>query len=326
MGQQHHIGGITRRRALALAGGFAAAPLSAVASAAAEAVAVGNTTAIMTRPIPSTGERLPVIGLGTDDSWRFDLPSIHAQFADVVRALAAGGGSVVDTASNYGGPNGGGYGIAEAMLGEIIAENGLRPHIFIADKVERVVAQAMQAALQRMRVSKIDLIQAHSVASADLDLAPLRDWKAQGLTRYIGFTTDSNYAFDIVEALMRRWKPDFIQLDYSIRNRKAERRLLPLATELGVAVLINLPFGGHSWGNLFSAVRGKTLPEWASEFDAATWAQFFLKYVLGNDAVTAVIPGTDKAVHMADNLGAGRGRLPDAAQRQQMVQFMEALG
>ncbi len=190
----------------------------------------------------------------------------------------------------------------------------------------------LQVALRRLQVSKIDLIQLHSVNWLWKDVGPLRDWKAQGLVRYIGITKDSsNYNLDTVESIMRQWKPDFIQVDCSLRNRGAEERVLPAAAELGAATLINEPFGGVRRGgapsghNLFRAVQGKPLPDWASEFDAATWGQFFLKYLLGNPAVTAVIPGTDKAAHMADNLGAGRGRLPSAAQRQRMAQFIEAL-
>jgi len=190
----------------------------------------------------------------------------------------------------------------------------------------------LQTALRRLQVSKIDLMQLHSVSWSWQNLGPLRDWKAQGLVRYIGMTKDSsNHNFDTVESIMRRWKPDFLQINYSLRNRGGEKRLLPAAAELGVATLINEPFGGAALRgspgqhNLFRAVQGKPLPDWASEFDAATWGQFFLKYLLGNPAVTAVIPGTDKAAHMADNLGAGRGRLPDAAQRRRMVQFFEEL-
>jgi aryl-alcohol dehydrogenase-like predicted oxidoreductase len=161
--------------------------------------------------------------------------------------------------------------------------------------------------------------------SADQDLGPLRDWKAQGLVRYIGITTDDDRSFGDIEAIMRRWRPDFIELNYSLRDREAEKRLLPAAAELGVATLIDLPLGGHG-NSLFRKVQGKPLPDWARDFDAATWAQFFLKYLLGNGAVTAVIPGTNKVEHMADNLGAGRGRLPDAAQRQRMAQYFEGLG
>jgi aryl-alcohol dehydrogenase-like predicted oxidoreductase len=319
---RHQIGELTRRRALTLAGGFGMAPLSGTFAAAANPNAP-----IMTRPIPSSGERLPMVGLGTDQDWRTDTPEYRAALSAILRTLIAGGGSVVDTASNPGG-----YGLAERMLGEIFAESGLRPRIFISTKIEehyQLSLSTVQASLQRLGLSKIDLIQIHSGSyspvSAEQDLAPLRDWKAQGLVRYIGITTDSDRYFDDIEAIMRRWKPDFVELNYSLRDREAEKRLLPAAAELGVATLIDLPFGGHSSNNLFHKVQGKPLPDWARDFDAATWAQFFLKYLLGNGAVTAVIPGTNKVEHMEDNLGAGRGRLPDAAQRQRMAQFFDQL-
>jgi diketogulonate reductase-like aldo/keto reductase len=304
--------------------------LTAAREAAAAPIAVANTVPIMTRPIPSSGEKLPVVGLGTAYQWRIDVPATHAALAEVVGTLIAGGGSVIDTAPDYGG-----YGVAEPMLGEIFAEGGLRQRIFIATKLEHTVwitQTELQASLQRLGVSAIDLIQVHNVVSAGQDLAPLRDWKARGLVRYIGITTSQSRYFDTVETVIRRWKPDFIQINCSLRDREAEQRLLPAAAELGVATLINMPFGGvegrdgGTHGSLFSAVQGKPLPDWAREFDAASWGQFFLKYLLGNTAVTAVIPGTDKATHMADNLGAGRGRLPDAAQRQQMVRFISELG
>ena len=311
----------TRREALALAGGFGIAPLLSALPAAAQS------RAIATRPIPSSGERLPVVGLGTDHNWRIDTPEYRAALTAILSTLIAGGGSVVDTASNYGG-----YGLAERMLGEIFGESGLRPRIFIATKVEehyQLSLSTVKASLQRLGLSKIDLIQIHSGSyspvSADLDLGPLREWKAQGLVRYIGITTDYDRGFADIEAIMRRWKPDFIMLNYSIGDREAERRLLPAAAELGVATLIDLPFGGHGGSNLFRKVQGKPLPDWARDFDAASWAQFFLKYLLGNGAVTAVIPGTNKVEHMEDNLGAGRGRLPDAAQRQRMAQFFTGL-
>jgi aryl-alcohol dehydrogenase-like predicted oxidoreductase len=318
---RHHIGDMTRRHALTLAGGFGMAPLSVTLAAAAD-----TNGPIMTRPIPSSGERLPVIGLGTDQNWRTDTPEYRAVLAAILRALIAGGGSVVDTASNYGG-----YFLAEPMLGEVFAETGLRPRIFIATKVEehyQLSLATVQARLQRLGLSKIDLLQIHSGSyspvSADQDLGPLREWKAQGLVRYIGITTDYDRGFADIEAIMRRWKPDFIELNYSLRDREAEKRLLPAAAELGVATLIDLPFGGHG-SSLFSKVQGKPLPDWAREFDATSWAQFFLKYLLGHGAVTAVIPGTNKVEHMEDNLGAGRGRLPDAAQRQRMAQFFDQL-
>jgi diketogulonate reductase-like aldo/keto reductase len=323
MNRRHQTGQLTRRQALALAGGLAMSPIGA----AAQAVAPGPTAPIMTRPIPSSGGRLPVVGLGTAYQWYSE--DQRATLGAVVRALVAGGGSVVDTAGN-----GGGYGIAETMLGEVIGESGLRPRLFLASKIEEHFPQSpasVQGAAHLLQTNKVDLIQVHSVDSADQSLAALRDWKAQGLARYIGITTAITRYFDVVEAIMQREKPDFIQIDYWIEARRAERRLLPLAASLGIAVMINMPFGGvegqdQGLGrNLFSLVKGKPLPDWAREFDAASWGQFFLKYLLGNPAVTVVIPGTSKPEHMADNLGAARGRLPDAVQRQQMAQFIDAL-
>jgi aryl-alcohol dehydrogenase-like predicted oxidoreductase len=318
---------ITRRRGFALAGGFGMARLSAGLG---EAVAATNPPPIMTRPIPTTAEPLPVVGLGTAQQWFDDQPATLAACTEVIRTLADGGGRLIDTASN-----GGGYGAAEGVLGEVFAQTDLRPRIFIATKVEQdffLGEGALKAALARLRVSKIDLIQLHSVNLLWQNVGPLREWKAQGLVRYIGITKDSGYGdWGTVESIMRRWRPDFLQVDYSMRNRAAESRILPAAAELGVATLINEPFGGvaghgaPSRSNLFRAVAGKPLPDWASEFDAATWGQFFLKYLIGNPAVTAVIPGTNKASHMADNLGAGRGRLPDATQRQRMARFIEEM-
>ncbi len=323
--QQHSK--LTRRRTLALAGGLSITPLTATREATAAPIAEADTSTIMTRPIPSTGEQLSVVGLGTAHQWRSDVPAARTALAEVVRALVAGGGSLIDTAPDYGG-----YGEAEPLLGAVLADGDLRPHVFLATKLEDTVRMSqteLQTSLQRLRVSKLDLIQVHNVTSAGQDLAPLRDWKTRGLVRYIGITTSENYYFAAVEAVMKRWKPDFIQVNCSIRNREAEQRLLHAAAELGVATLINMPFDGpdgRDTGSLFRAVQGRPLPDWVRDFDAASWGQFFLKYLLGHTAVTAVIPGTDKATHMIDNLGAGRGRLPNAAQRQQMVRFITELG
>jgi aryl-alcohol dehydrogenase-like predicted oxidoreductase len=309
---------MTRRRALALGAGAGLVPL-APTLAAAQAAMSGATAPITTRPIPRSGERLPIVGLGTDEYYSGGA-SQQAAFADVVRTLVAGGGSVVDTSSDYG--------ASETMLSAVLSSGGLRPRVFLATKLERgALARAdIEASLKRLEVDKIDLMQIHNVSSADQSLAPLREWKAQGLVRYIGITTSVTYAHDAIETVMRREKPDFIELNYSLGERDAEQRLLPAAAELGVATLIDVPFGGPGGRNLLRSVQGKPLPAWASDFDAASWGQFLLKYVLGNPAVTVVIPGTRNPEHMADNLAAGRGRLPDAAQRRQMVQFFDGLG
>jgi aryl-alcohol dehydrogenase-like predicted oxidoreductase len=176
--------------------------------------------------------------------------------------------------------------------------------------------------LARLRYKQVDLLQLHNVRDRRQDLSPFRDWKAQGLCRYVGITTTYKSDYQAAEAVLRREKPDFFQVDYSLDNRDAEARLLPAAADAGAAVLTALPFGRSS---LFAAVRGKTVPEWAHDFDATTWPQFFLKFLLGNPAVTAVIPGTTNPVHLADNISAGRGRFPDASQRKAMIAFFQTL-
>jgi aryl-alcohol dehydrogenase-like predicted oxidoreductase len=310
---------LTRRRALALFAGLGLTPFQSVLAAALEAVASGPAVPIMTRSIPSTGERLPVIGLGTDEYYAGG-PVQQAALGEVVHTLVAGGGSVVDTSSDYG--------ASETLLAATLAEGGVRPRVFIATKLEKhMLSQAeMEDSVHRLGVSKIDLMQVHNVASAQQSLAPLREWKAQGLVRYIGITTSVAYAFDGLEAVMRREKPDFVELNYSAGDRDAEKRLLPAAADLGVATLIDIPFGGLGGRNLLRAVQGKPLPDWARDFDAASWGQLLLKYILANPAVTCVIPGTRNPDHMGDNLGAGRGRLPDDSQRQQIVRLIDGLG
>jgi aryl-alcohol dehydrogenase-like predicted oxidoreductase len=300
---------------LALAAGFGAAarlPLPGAAKAA--------QMAIIARPIPGSGERLPVIGLGT--SRVFDVggdPERRKACAAVLQTLVAGGGSLIDTAPSYGTP--------EEVVGDLVAAAGLTGKVFLATKLEdydrNTAAAQLQASLRRLRTRRVDLMQLHNVADPHQDLAILREWKAQESCRYVGITTSNGGDFDAVEAVLRREKPDFLQVNYSLGDRAAEARVIPAAAEMGAAVLTDLPFAGN---RLFRAVRGRQLPQWAGDFDAASWAQFFLKYLLGNAAVTAVIPGTRDPGHMADNLGAGRGRLPDAAQRRRMVAFFEALG
>jgi aryl-alcohol dehydrogenase-like predicted oxidoreductase len=305
---------VSRRRVLALGAGFAATSwLPALGQEKTGA------SGLVTRPIPHSGERLPVVGLGTSEVFEVgDDPARRQACAEVLKTLVAGGGTLIDTAPSYGS--------AERVVGDLLAATGLNGRVFLATKLEdydrKTAAAQLSASLQRLRTNRVDLMQLHNVSDPHQDLSILREWKSQGYCRYFGITTSFGGDFDAVEAVVRREKPDFLQVNYSLADRAAEQRVIPAAAEVGAAVLTDLPFARN---RLFRAVRGQKLPEWASDFDATSWAQFFLKYLLGNVAVTAVIPGTANAEHMADNLGAGRGRLPDAAQRQRMVAFFEAL-
>jgi aryl-alcohol dehydrogenase-like predicted oxidoreductase len=304
----------SRRRVLALGAG-----LAALAWLPARGKAQTGTSGLIARPIPHSGESLPVVGLGTSQVFEVgDDPARRQACAEVVKTLVAGGGKLIDTAPSYGN--------AESVVGDLLAATELRGRVFLATKLEDydrdTGAAQLHASLQQLRTDRVDLMQLHNVGDPRQDLAILREWKSQGFCRYIGITTSFGGDFDAVEAVVRRQKPDFLQVNYSLADRAAEKRVIPAAAEVGAAVLTDLPFARN---RLFSAVRGQKLPEWAGDFDATSWAQFFLKYLLGNQAVTAVIPGTGNAEHMADNLGAGRGRLPDAAQRQRMVAFFEAL-
>jgi aryl-alcohol dehydrogenase-like predicted oxidoreductase len=304
----------SRRRLLALSAGLgAAAWLPALGEAKTGA------SAMITRPIPNSGERLPVIGLGTYDVFNVgDDPARRQACAEVLKTLVAGGGRVVDTAPSYA--------TSERVVGDLLAATGLQNRVFLATKLEDYnrdsAAAQLALSLQRLRRRRVDLMQLHNLADPHQDLAILREWKARGFCRYIGVTTSYTPDFDAVEAVLRRQKPDFLQINYSLIDRAAEERVIPAAAEIGAAVLVDLPFTRYE---LFRKVKGRQLPEWARDFDATSWAQFFLKYLLANEAVTAVIPGTRNPEHMADNLAAGRGRLPDEAQRRKMVALAETL-
>jgi aryl-alcohol dehydrogenase-like predicted oxidoreductase len=276
---------------------------------------------LLTRPIPHGGnEALPAVGVGTVKV--FDVGT-NAQDRTgptaVVRALVAGGGSLIDTAPSYGN--------AESVVGDILSDTGLRPRAIIATKLERYqrgqLAAEAHESLQRLKINKIDVLQLHNVRDPNQDMGELNDLKSQGLCRYTGITTTFEGRYAAAESVIQRTKPDFLEIDYAINNRDAEQRVLPAARNAGTAVLIALPFGR---GRLFRLALGKKLPDWAAEIDCTSWGQFFLKYLLGNPVVTAVIPGTDKPEHMVDNLGAGHGRLPDPAMRTRMVQYVESLG
>lgn len=259
------------------------------------------------------GERLPAVGLGTANIFDSDDDKSRAAAAQVLQALVGGGARLVDTASTYGD--------AEQVLGAVAADGGLRERLFIATKLERPDPAELQRSLSRLRVKQVDLLQLHNVRDAQQSLARFREWEAQGLCRYVGITTTYRGSYPALEAVLSREEPDFVQVDYSIDNREAEARILPLAAEHRAAVLTALPFGR---GRLFRAVRDRPVPDWAAGF-AGSWAQFFLKYLLGDERVTAVIPGTTSAEHMTDNLGAMRGPLPDADQRRRMAAFIDGL-
>jgi len=298
---------LSRRDLLAAAAG--AAMLSALPS-----LVWAQGAPIMRRPIPSSGEPLPVVGVGTSIVFDFDNdPAKYAERRQVLQDLVAGGGKLIDTASTYG--------YAEERVGDLAADLGDRDKLFLATKyesrLEKEAADAsMRSSLKRLRTDRIDLMQAHNVGDPNFSLAQLRDWKAQGLCRYVGVTSSFARQYDALAQVLRREKPDFFQINYSAGDRGAEDVLLPTAKDAGCAVLTNLPFGRNS---LFKAVAGKPPPDWAKDIDATSWAQIFLKFNLSNPAVTAVIPGTDKPEYMLDNLGAGRGRLPDAALRQKII-------
>lgn len=291
---------MTRREFAALAG-----------SAALAHPALAQDSEPLSRAIPSSGERLPAVGLGT--AAVFNSADAVSKAASVLQALIANGGRLIDTASTYGN--------AEGVLGEVIETGKLREKVFIATKSEAPDIAEFKGSLARLKTAKVDLMQLHNVSDPQQSLAHFREWKAQGLCRYIGITSTFHRDFSAVEAVLRREKPDFVQVDYSLDNRVAEQRILPLAAEVKAGVLTALPFGR---ARLFRAVRGKEIPEWARGF-SGSWAQFFLKYLLSDPRVTAVIPGTSDAGHMIDNLDAMRGPLPDPDQRKQMVAFAEAL-
>jgi len=277
-----------------------------------------DTTPLLTRPIPATGEQLPIVGLGT---WQaFDIApggEDWTQAREALKAFADRGGKVVDSSPMYG--------RAEAAIGALATALDLRPRLFLATKVwtqGRAQGQAqMEASHRLLRADVIDLMQVHNLLDLEAHMPTLRAEKEAGRIRYVGVTHYDESAYDALEAAMRRHRLDFIQINASVAERASETRILPLAAERGMAVLINRPFAG---GDLFGRVRRLPLPPWAAEIGAASWAQILLKYVLANPAVTCAIPGTRNPRHVLDNLGAATGVLPDAAQRRRIVEAVAA--
>lgn len=310
----------TRRDLLRIGAGLGAAAL------APRLAAQSKPGPLLSRKIPKSGEQLPAIGLGT--AIIFDIGNDagkRAERSQVIRTLLDGGAKLIDTAPSYGS--------AETVVGDLLAAAKLRDRAFLSTKVrasdnDSFVAQ-MKQSQQRLQSPKIDLMLMHNVGFLDpgqvaSQLAIVREWKQQGHFRYIGVThsQDQARANERLIEIMQREKIDFIQVNYSMAERSVEQRLLSAAADTGTALMCNLPFGRNQ---LFRAVRGQALPDWAAEFDATTWAQFFLKYLLASPAVHAVIPGTDRVDYMLDNLDAARGRLPDAAMRRRMAAHIDAL-
>jgi aryl-alcohol dehydrogenase-like predicted oxidoreductase len=281
--------------------------------------AANSSKPILTKPIPRTGESLPVIGLGT---WQtFDVgpaPSERAPLREVLREFVRLGGTVIDSSPMYG--------RSESVVGDLTAELKLDGKLFVATKVwtsgRETGIRQMEESFQRLRAKPIDLMQIHNLVDGRTHLTTLRGWKKDGRVRYIGVTHYTASAYDQLARVLENEELDFVQLNYSIAEREAEQRLLPLAGDRGVAVLVNRPF---AQAQLFSKVRGKPLPPFAEEIGCASWAQFFLKFVVSHPAVTCAIPATSKVQHLADNMQAGMGQLPDAKIRQRMATYVAEL-
>lgn len=285
-----------------------------LAAALAPACSRGNGSMIE-RAIPVSGEALPVIGLGT---WQvFDVPGTPEALEAprrIVDLLVEHGGSVIDSSPMYG--------RAEETVGDVIEGGADREKLFLATKVwtdgKAAGMQQMERSAELMNTRVIDLMQVHNLRDVDVHLETIRQFQAQKRIRYSGVTDYRASALDEMESIMKKHRPNFIQINYSLGEHAADGRVLPLARDLGIAVLVNRPFMS---GRLFRAVRGRELPDWARDF-ADSWGQFFLKFIVGHPAVTCAIPATSDPRHMADNLAAGSGALPNAAAREKMIQFI----
>jgi aryl-alcohol dehydrogenase-like predicted oxidoreductase len=273
---------------------------------------------MLKRPIPGTREMIPAIGLGTYNV--FDIgqsKTARDPLKEVLRLFAEAGG-MVDSSPMYGS--------AERVVGNLAGELGVRGSLFLATKVWTTGKEAgirqMEDSLRLLRTDKIDLMQVHNLMDWQTHFETLRSWKEQGRIRYTGITHYATSAFGAMERVMKAAHPDFIQIYYSIVTRQAEERLLPLAADLGIGVIVNRPF---ETADLFGRVRGKRLPAWAQELDCSSWAQFFLKFILSHPAVTCAIPATGNAAHLLDNRMAGHGPLPDGRMREKMAQYLDTI-
>ena len=307
---------ITRREAAKLIGATTAGLFLPINASRAQTKS--ESPAMLMRSIPASGEKLPVIGLGTWKVFDVDLtPENEKELSDVLSLLVKMGARVIDSSPMYG--------RSEEVIGALATKLALHEKLFLATKVwtrgKQAGIDSMERSFARLRTKRIDLMQVHNLVDGATQLATMREWKARGRFRYIGITHYDSGAFGEVEKVLRSEKLDFLQINYSIMEREAEQRLLPLAGERGVAVLVNRAFGG---GDLFGRVREKPLPDWAAEFDCRSWAQFFLKWIIAHPAVICAIPATNNARHLQDNMEAGSGRLPTTKQRQQMLELVSA--
>ncbi len=275
---------------------------------------------LITKPVPSTGERLAVVGLGTNN-YSPTTPEERSARREVVAALTASGAQVIDTAPAYR--------QSEEVLGELLADIGNRKQAFVATKVtapdgnlQRGI-EMIEESRRRLKTDVLDLLQIHSLDGVNVLFPHMNQLKSKGVVRYIGITTSNASQHARMVELINSEPLDFVQVDYSIANRAAAESVLPAALAKRVGVLVNLPFGGRRDGNLFGRVTGKELPEWATEIGIRSWGQFLLKYVVSHPAVTVAIPGMTRISHLEDNLEAGRGRLPDAALRARMEKYWD---
>ena len=283
--------------------------------------AEGQTANILKKPVPHSGEMLPVVGLGTART--FDVRperAIGSPLQEVMRLFVERGGSIVDSSPMYG--------HAESVVGALAAELGIQKSLFLATKVWTRGKQAgirqMEESMRRMRSERIDLIQVHNLSDWRTQLDTLKEWKKSGRIRYLGVTHYALSAFDEIGDIIKNEGLDFIEIPYSIDNRRAEERLLPIAADHGTAVIAHTPYGR---GRLFRMVKGRPLPAWAGggDFDIQSWGQFFLKYLISHPACTCAIPATTKPKHLVDNMGAAYGRLPDTKTRRRMAEYMARL-
>lgn len=274
---------------------------------------------LIKKSIPASGESLPVIGVGSSRTFNVDLGTgLHEDLVEVMQTFFDMGGAVIDSSPMYGN--------AEAVIGQLLKPIKNKQALFAATKVwtdgKQAGIEQMQRSMQLMGVNAFDLMQIHNLRDWRVHLETLKQWKHEGKVRYIGITTSHGRFHDELAEILMTQPFDFVQLSYNIENRVAEQRLLPIAADRGIAVLVNRPF---QRGSLFAKTRGKPLPAWAEEIDCKSWAQYFLKFIVSHPAVTCVIPATSKVKHMRDNMTAGFGVLPDAKMRQRMLEYYEQL-